>query len=113
MPTYPAGGQKPIKMGYMDDNAVLDYAFLWQDWLASDEVISSFVITTTDGITVNSSEINTTALTLNGVSQKIGSVVTVWLQGGTLAATYTISCRITTSAGRVDERGFTLTIKAR
>lgn len=113
MPDYPANGSKPIKIGYMDDNAILDYAFLWKDWLASDETITDHTITKTSGITVNSSEINTSALTLNNTVQKIGSVVTVWLQGGTLGSTYTISCRITTSAGRVDERGFTITIKAR
>jgi hypothetical protein len=113
MPTYSATSAKPVKMGYKDPDAVLDYAFLWKDWLQSDETITSKTITATTGITVNSSEINVAALTINDIVQKIGSVVTVWLQGGTIDTVYSVSCRIVTSAGRTDERTFSLTVKQR
>lgn len=104
-------------MGYKDPDAVLDYAFLWQDWLASVETITAKTVTATTGLTVDSSAINLSPIdmTIDGsvVSQKTGSVVTVWLSGGTAETAYTVSCRITTSAGRTDERSFALTIKQR
>jgi hypothetical protein len=113
MPTYSATSAKAVKMGYKDPDAVLDYAFLWQDWLQATETITSKTVTATTGITVNSSEINVAALTINDVVQKIGSVVTVWLQGGTVDTVYSIACRIVTTAGRTDERTFSLTVKQR
>lgn len=114
MPTYPSNKAVPAEMGFKDPQAVLDYAFLWQDWLATDEVITDHVITKSAAtITVNSSSANIAAVTLGGVEQKIGSVVTVWLSGGTAVTIYLISCRVTTSAGRVDERTFKLIVRDR
>ncbi len=117
MPTYAAGIAKAVKLGYKDPDAVLDYAFLWQDWLASAETITTKSVTATTGLTVDSSTINLSPIdmTIGGavISQKTGSVVTVWLSGGTVDTIYTVSCRITTSAGRTDERSFTLTVKQR
>lgn len=117
MPKYVAGTAKPVKMGYKDPDAVLDYAFLLQEWLQSDETIVSKTVTATAGITVDSSQINGSPVTatIDGVSveQKTGSVVTVWLSGGTVETAYTVSCRFTTSASRVDERSFSLIVRQR
>lgn len=73
-----------------DPDAVLDYPFDWSTWLDGD-TISSHTITADSGITVDSSSATT-------------SVVTVWLSGGTAGASYSVACRITTAAGRTDER---------
>jgi hypothetical protein len=79
-----------------DPDATLDYAFNWTDWLATGETISTSTVAVTTGITkVSDSQAN--------------GIVTVWLSGGTEGNTYSIANKITTSAGRVDER----TIKVR
>lgn len=111
---YPPNKAVPVDMGFKDPQAVLDYAFLWQDWLAAGETITAHTITASaTTITVDSSSVNAAAVTLDSVEQKIGSVVTIWLSGGTANTGYVISCRITTNAGRIDERSFKLTIRDR
>lgn len=89
-----------------DPQAVLDYKFDWKaltngsgksDWLEDAETIASFEVTPDDGITVDSS-----SLTDSNTS------VTVWLSGGTDEQAYEVTCAITTSAGRTDERTITV-----
>lgn len=113
MAIYPVTAAKPIKMGYKDPDAILDYAFLWQDWLAADEIITSSVVTVATGLTLDSQAINVVEMTLNNEVQKVGSVVTAWISGGTVDSSYVVSCEITTSAGRVDERSFYVIVKQR
>jgi len=79
--------QNPLK----DPSAVLDYAFDWTEWLATGETITDHTITADTGITVDSS------------TEDAGKV-TVWLSGGTAGINYKVACKITTSAGRTDER---------
>jgi len=77
-----------------DPDAVLDYAFNWSDWLDStqEETIESYVVTADAGLTVDS-------------HAESDGKVTVWLSGGTVAATYyKVACKVTTSLGRTDER---------
>jgi hypothetical protein len=85
-----------------DANATLDFAFDWKlltngrtnaksDWLASGETILSYEITAQDGITLDS-------------DSATDDTVTVWLTGGTAGTWYTVACKITTNAGRIDER---------
>lgn len=90
MPTDPS---QKIK----DSDAVLDYEFLWSEWLSESEEINSYVITASPGITVDS-DTNTTER------------VTVWLSGGTAGVPYTVGCRITTNQGRTDERTMTIRV---
>lgn len=93
MPTDPSQKEK-------DSDAVLDYAFEWEDWLSASETISAVTITAAPGITVDSSS-NTT------------DTVTVWLSGGTAGVPYTVACRITTNQGRTDERTMTIRVTNR
>ena len=79
--------QNPLK----DPSAVLDYVFDWTEWLASGETIATHTITADTGITVDS-------------STEDDGKVTVWLSGGTAGINYKVACKITTSAGRTDER---------
>ena len=79
--------QNPLK----DPSAVLDYAFDWNEWLATGETITDHTITADTGITVDS-------------STEDDGIVTVWLSGGTAGINYKVACKITTSAGRTDER---------
>ena len=79
--------QNPLK----DPSAVLDYAFDWTEWLATGETITDHTITADTGITADS-------------STESDGKVTVWLSGGTAGINYKVACKITTSAGRTDER---------
>jgi len=74
-----------------DPSAVLDWAFDWTDWLATGETITDHTITADTGITVDSSTEDT-------------GKVTVWLSGGTAGINYKVACKITSTAGRTDER---------
>jgi hypothetical protein len=85
-----------------DPNAILDYRFDWKaatngngtsDYLAASEIITGHTIVAADGITVQSSALVDTA-----------TAVVVWLSGGSVGARYSVTCRVTTSAGRTDDR---------
>jgi len=80
-----------------DSAATLDYTFDFTAWLGTD-TIASAVVTTPTGLT-EASETNTT------------TKVTVWLSGGTVGQSYTVTCRITTVAGRVDERSLLIRVR--
>ncbi|MBW1730014.1 MAG: hypothetical protein JRH08_00785 [Deltaproteobacteria bacterium] len=83
-----------------DPDAVLDYAFDWSSWLQSGETVSSYVITVDTGLTKES-------------DGEADGVVTVWLSGGTAGSEYTVSCKITTSMSRTDERSMTIKVMER
>jgi hypothetical protein len=94
-----------------DPSAILDWAFDWKplthgvsgatsDWLATGETITDYTITADTGLTVDS-------------STEDAGVVTVWLSGGTVGEWYDIACKITTSAGRTDERTLSIQIQER
>jgi len=73
-----------------DPQATLDYPCSWAPWLGTD-TISSVTWTVPAGITQTAATNTTTS-------------ATIWLSGGTVGTRYTIVCRITTAAGRIDER---------
>jgi hypothetical protein len=83
-----------------DPDAILDYGFNWTGWLASGETIVSASWTIPTGITKTTDQVTTTH-------------TVVWLSGGTVGKTYAIACKITTSAGRVDERTFRIYVSQR
>lgn len=82
-----------------DPDATLDYTVDWTSWIGAD-TIATVTWTVASGIT-NSATSNTTL------------TATIWLSGGTVGQTYAIACKITTTAGRIDERTFTVTVKQR
>ena len=88
--------QNPLK----DPSAVLDYAFDWTEWLATGETITDHTITADTGITVDS-------------STELDGKIIVWLSGGTAGINYKVACKITTSAGRTDERTMLITVRER
>ncbi len=79
----------------LDPNAVLDFEIDFTQWLATGETIVSTVIEADEGVTVAPEGRPTTTG---------GGVVTVWLTGGTVGAVYDVTCRISTTAGRTDDR---------
>jgi len=83
-----------------DPDATLDFGFDWSDWLARGETITASEWVVDDGITEESDE-NTTTVTK------------VWLSGGTVGETYEATNRVTTSAGRIDDRTLSVRIRER
>jgi len=83
-----------------DPDAVLDYGFNWEDWLADGETISASSWDVESGLTVDSSSFDDTQ-------------TVVWLSGGTVGEEYVITNHIVTSAGREDDRSHTIKMKER
>ncbi|MBI2818111.1 MAG: hypothetical protein HYX72_14345 [Acidobacteria bacterium] len=82
-----------------DPEATLDYAVDWTRWLSGDTIQTS-EWTVPAGLTqVNASNTTTKA--------------TIWLSGGTAGQSYTVTNRITTAAGRTDERSITIRVQDR
>lgn len=82
-----------------DPAEVLDYPYDWTKRLAGDS-IASVAWTVPDGLTKAS-------------ETQVGAVTTIWLSGGTAATQYTLSCVITTTAGRTYKQSFKLRVRSR
>lgn len=80
-----------------DPNAVLDYRVDWSEWLAGDTIVASTWVVES-GIVNDLDTFNTT-------------MAVIWLSGGTLGEIYTVTNRITTALGRIDDRTFLVEIK--
>ncbi|MGB0511476.1 MAG: hypothetical protein ACPGGB_11195 [Flavobacteriales bacterium] len=112
MPRYPSDTAAPVTVTPKDPDSVIDYLFDFapltngrdpngSDWLSSGESIASHVIEADSGITVDSS-----------VAADSNRSVRVWLSGGTVGETYTVTCRITTdtSPARVEDRSASISV---
>ncbi|MBS1876637.1 MAG: hypothetical protein JSU00_25705 [Acidobacteria bacterium] len=82
-----------------DPNAVLDYSIDWTRWLAGDQIAASEWIVPS-GLT-------------KMADSKTATSATVWLSGGTAGQSYTVTNRITTAAGRTEDRSFTIRVEER
>lgn len=85
-----------------DPDAVLDYVFLWQDWLAVGEEIQSHS-TVVEGASsgyVQSAFIHQ------------GDAVIAFVAGGAIGETIALRCRVFTTAGRLDDRTIYIKVKA-
>lgn len=74
-----------------DPDSIIDYGVDWSAWLASGETISTSAWVVPTGLT-NVSESNTTTATA------------IFVSGGDIGETYTLTNRIVTSAGRTEDR---------
>ena len=83
-----------------DPNAVLDYAIDWSKWLAGDQIAES-TWSVSDNALQATEETSTATRT------------TVWLSGGAAGQSYTVTNKITTEAGRTDERSFIVLVQPR
>jgi NADPH-dependent curcumin reductase CurA len=77
----------PVK----DPDAILRHAVDWTAWLQDGETIIAQAVTAPVGITVDQ------------VTQADG-VVSYRIAGGADGAEYIVTCRVTTSLGRIDDR---------
>lgn len=85
-----------------DPAARLDYAWDWTDWLEPAETITTPTVTVTKG-----------DVTIDGSPANVAGVVTVWVKDGTAGTTAWVTCHITTSAQRQDDRTFVISITER
>lgn len=84
-----------------DPNATLDYRVDWSQWLSDGETITSSTwLITPDGLTEVTTDHDATS-------------ATVWLSGGTAHERYWVTNRITTSAGRTDQRTLPMNLQNR
>ena len=92
--------QSTVEQFTKDPDAVLDYSFGWDEWLEDGDTIASATVTADAGITLDSQS-NTTTL------------VTAWLSGGTALEHYKVTCRVTTTEGRTDDRTILIRVRER
>lgn len=85
-----------------DSNAKLDFAIDWTPWLQSGDTITTATWTVPAGITQATPAPSVT-----------GGKATIWLEGGTVGASYAVTCRVTTTQGRIDDRTITILIRER
>ena len=90
-----------------DPDELLDYPFDWTEFL--DEV-SDTIATAGPGIVPVLFTV--TGATLDS-QQNSAKVATAWVKGGTAGTTAKVSCRITTTGGRIAERSINLKIRER
>ena len=84
-----------------DPDAMLDYTIDFTDWLdLISDAIATHTTTATGGITVQSSSI-------------VGKNVVVWVSGGTVGTPASVTARITTASGRIDDRTVHFRIRER
>lgn len=83
-----------------DPNAVLDYAVSWAAWLAevADTLVTSTWSVLSGTVAIDSDVSDTT-------------VATVWLRGGAVGEKCSLLNRVTTAAGRIDDRTIYVKIK--
>jgi hypothetical protein len=89
----------PIFGEIKDPDAVLDYFYDWTGWLSGDTIIASTWIVPT-GLT-KESESNT------------ATGATIWVSGGTAGTNYPVTNRISTAAGRTEDRTSVIKCKDR
>ena len=83
-----------------DPDSKLDYGLDWTEWLESGDSIETLEWTVPSGITEVDSLYNTTS-------------AVIWLSAGTADENYLVLCRITTSAGRIDDRSMRIKVRER
>lgn len=86
----------------IDPDATLDVAFDWSDWLTESETISSFTVTATTGVTITTPSPDET-----------DGLITAWVTDGTPGSRPSVTCHVTTSAGRQDDRTIRLVVQDR
>lgn len=97
-----------------DPQAVLDYHFVWGNWLEAGEILTSHTITVSSSdLVADSSRIVDGQVTVGGVTYDPYTVVEVWLSGGVSNTRYQVTCHIVTSDNREDDRSITISCEQR
>ena len=87
-----------------DPSAKLPFTVDWSAWLTNEgDTAASAVWVVPTGIVQESTPPPSLA----------DGKATVWLSGGTVGQSYDITCRLTTTGGRIDDRTFSVKIRER
>jgi len=87
-----------------DPDAIKDYSVDWSAMLAESETITDSSWAPSDpALIVESASPHAPSI--------LGGVCSCWLSGGVAGTTYTVTNRITTSRGMVDDRTVTIKVK--
>lgn len=91
-----------------DPDADLDYGHDWSSWLGTDTI-------TTSTWSITKVAPNSTGDTppVLSASTHDTTTTTIWVDGGTVGKTYTLTNHIITAAGREDDRSHTLKCRNR
>lgn len=84
----------------LDPDATLPFTKDWSRWLVEGETITAATMTVSEGATKQSESHDATT-------------TTAWLTAGVPGSTVTITYHVTTSAGHIDDRSDTVTIRER
>ena len=84
-----------------DPAAKLDYTVNWADWMAAGDTITGATWSASGGTVTFSGDTHTP------------TAATTFIEGGTVGDKITVTNRITTAQGRIDERSFIIRIKER
>lgn len=89
-----------------DPDAKLPFTLDWSTWLATvpGDTLASATWTVEAGMVQE---------TTPAASFTAAGKATQWLSGGTAGVDYAATCRITTSAGRIDDRTITVQVRVR
>ncbi len=90
-----------------DPQAKLDYTWDWTDWLGGDTIISATVTAK-----VEEARDPTDVVTIDDVWPS-PKTITAWISGGVHGTPCAVTCRITTTAGRIDDRTIRLRVRDR
>jgi len=95
-------GKDGLPLIVKDPNANLDYKIDWTEWLGADTISTSAwsIPGAAGGLTI-------------GTDSKTTKITTVFLSGGTAGQTVLVRNRITTAAGRIDDRSFNVRLVER
>lgn len=88
-----------LKQFTKDPQATLDYTVDWSAWLGTDTIATSTWVLDA-GITQTNASLS-------------GALATVWVSGGSVGNTYSVTNRITTAAGRTDDRSILIRVADR
>ena len=88
-----------LKQFTKDPQATLDYTIDWSAWLGTDAIATSTWVLDA-GITQANASMS-------------GAQATVWVSGGVAGHLYSVTNRITTAAGRTDDRSILIRVADR
>ena len=83
-----------------DPDSLLDFVVDWESWLPSDDYIVSAAASVQSGLTLHTQTYTS-------------SQHAIWVLGGTVGQEYTVTSRIETNGGRIDERTFRIQVRER
>lgn len=90
-----------------DPQAKLDYTWDWTDWLGDDTIISAAVTAR-----VEEGRDPADVVTIDDIWPS-SKTITAWISGGVHGTPCAVTCRITTTAGRIDDRTIRLRVRDR